>query len=312
MNELKNLLALSRNALQVCYYQLDMDFEKPFTVIEGNGKFTANSIGKMISEKTGLTWKNAVTAFFMENTNKYRSDYEKLRFIKFDDTFEPVDTMKGLYGRSGTYRYIDDYYRKADFEADRKKGDARYWIIIQHKNYIKEKVTKTIDFGERYKLLYASSGACVNVRKLYDKKNGTSYKYSGSYYYGKAPSCAQMIDKSGYLRWNNIIKYQDKARALKAERNKAAANVYSCSAENAKIEQAIKTLRTRIAEKVLNGANAYDLSCILSNMNSLERYYKIHCEKITEKSYNSVENIQHELNDLNERIVNINGKLDEL
>lgn len=312
MNAQKNLLTLSKNALQLCHEVYGMDFKKPYVILEGTGKFTANSIGKMISEKTGLTYHNAVTAFFMEDTNKYRSKYEKIRFIKFDDTFEPVDTMKGLYGGSGTYRYITNYYRKSDFEADRKKGDARYWVIIQDKKYIKEKSVKTIDFGERYRLNYASSGACVNVSKLHDKKNGASYKYSGSYYYGKAPSGAQMIDKSGYLRWNNVSTYQTKAKALKAERNKAAANVYNCFAENAKIEQAIRTLRTRIAEKVLSGANAYDLSCILGKINSLERYYKIHSEKVTEKSYNSVESIQRELNDLNERIVDINSKLDEL
>ena len=290
MNAQKNLLALSKNALQLCHEVYGMDFKKPYVILEGAGKFTANSIGKMISEKTGLTYHNAVTALFMENKNKYRSDYEKLRFIKFDDTFEPVDTMKGLYGRSGTYRYIDDYYRKADFEADRKKGDARYWIIIQDKRYIKEK----------------------SVKKLHDKKNGASYNYSGRYYYGKAPSDAQMIDKSGYLRWNNVSTYQDKAKTLKSERNKAAANVYNCSAENAKIEQAIRILRTKIAEKVLSGANAYDLSYILGKMNSLESYYKTHKEKIMKRSYNSVESIQRELNDLNERIADINSKLDEL
>ena len=312
MNAQKNLLALSKNALQLCHEVYGMDFKKPYVILEGAGKFTANSIGKMISEKTGLTYHNAVTALFMENKNKYRSDYEKLRFIKFDDTFEPVDTMKGLYGRSGTYRYIDDYYRKADFEADRKKGDARYWIIIQDKRYIKEKSVKTIDFGERYRLNYTSAGACVNVSKLHDKKNGASYNYSGRYYYGKAPSDAQMIDKSGYLRWNNVSTYQDKAKTLKSERNKAAANVYNCSAENAKIEQAIRILRTKIAEKVLSGANAYDLSYILGKMNSLESYYKTHKEKIMKRSYNSVESIQRELNDLNERIADINSKLDEL
>lgn len=300
MNELKNLLALSKNALQLCHDEYGMDFEKPYTIIEGKGKFTINSIGKLILEKTGFTYKDAATVFFMENTNKYNSGYVKLYYVRLYTSFEPVDTLK----MKSRYQYIDDYYRKSDFESDRKKGEARYWIVVQDKKYFASGETYIADltndrfthnYGERYRLISDSRKEII---------------YTASWYGRNKP--VNILDKSGYLRWNNVIKYQTKARALKAERNKAAANVYSCSAENAKIEQAIKTIRTRIAEKVLSGADAYDLSWILGKMNSLERYYKIHCEKITKKSYNSVDAIKRELNDLNEYVTDINAKLDNL
>lgn len=304
MNELKNLLALSKNALQLCHDEYGMDFEKPYTIIEGKGKFTINSIGKLILEKTGLTYKDAATVFFMENTNKYISGYVKLYYVRLYASFEPVDTLK----MKSRYQYIDDYYRKSDFESDRKKGEARYWIVVQDKKYLasgetyiadlmNDRFTHNYYYGERYRLISDSRKEII---------------YTASWYGRNRPGKGDILDKSGYIRWENVIEYQRKARALKAERNKAAANVYSCSAENVEIEQAIKTIRTRVAEKVISGADAYDLSRIFDKMASLERYYKIHKEKTTEKSYNSVEDIQHELNDLNERIVNINSKLDEL
>lgn len=304
MNAQKNLLALSKNALQLCHDVYGMDFKKPYTIIEGCGKFTANSIGKLVSEKTGLTYKDAITVFFMENTNKYRSEYEKIRFVKFANTFEPVDTMKGLRGRS--YRCIDDYWRKSDFESDRKKGDARYWIVVQDKKYLASGKTYIADFAnERFTYDYGDY-YCL----MFDSRK--EIKYATLWYGRNKPSKGDILDKSGYIRWENVIEYQRKARALKTERNKTAANAVDCSMENIKIEQAIKTIRTRIAEKVVNGANAYDLYHIFLMIANLERCYKIHKEKITEKSYNSVENIQYELNNLNERIVNINNKLDEL
>lgn len=303
MNELKNLLALSKNALQLCHDVYGMDFKKPYVILEGTGKFTANSIGKMISEKTGLTYHNAVTAFFMENTNKYRSDYEKLRFIKFDNTFEPVDTMKGLYGRNGTYRYIDDYYRKADFEADRKKGDARYWIIIQDKRYIKEKSVKTIDFGERYKRVYSE---CYSV--LGDKRK--RIKYSPCFYRSR-PEEKDILDKSGYIRWENVLNYRSRARALKAEREKAAASLFDCSEATERIGKALFDIRDALSKALKNNVRAGKIRNVLHDLEWVESDYNNHCSKIEKNTYFSIEDINTNIDNMIARINRMNADIAE-
>lgn len=303
MNELKNLLALSKNALQLCHDVYGMDFKKPYVILEGTGKFTANSIGKMISEKTGLTYHNAVTAFFMENTNKYRSDYEKLRFIKFDNTFEPVDTMKGLYGRNGTYRYIDDYYRKADFEADRKKGDARYWIIIQDKRYIKEKSVKTIDFGERYKRVYSE---CYSV--LGDKRK--RIKYSPCFY-RSSPKEKDILDKSGYIRWENVLNYRSRARALKAEREKAAARLFDCSEATERIGKALLDIRDALSKAIKNNVRAGKIRNVLHDLEWVESDYNNHCSKIEKDTYSSIEDINTNIENMMVRINRMNANIAE-
>lgn len=50
MNEIKNLLAENRKALQGLHAIANMDFEKPFIILERTGKFTYNSIMKELGK----------------------------------------------------------------------------------------------------------------------------------------------------------------------------------------------------------------------------------------------------------------------
>lgn len=302
MNELKNLLKLSRNALQVCYYQLGMDFEKPYTIIEGEGKFTANSIGKKIFEVTGMTWKNCKAALYLRNDNKYRSDYTRLYFVKFNCDFDSVDTLSKTTFK---HEYIDDFWRKSDFEAERKKDTSHWWIVVQNKQYLcAKKEPQMIDFGERYKKVYSEHYSILgNERKC--------IKYSPCFYRSHKPTEKDILDKSGYIRWENVITYQEKAKALKAERDKAAASVFDCSKVTEQIEKSLLDIRAILSKAIINNVKAREISYVLDRLAWVESDYKKHCLKIKENTYSSIESINVDLNYMIGRINEINGMIAE-
>lgn len=302
MNELKNLLALSRNALQVCYYQLNMDFEKPFTVIEGNGKFTANSIGKKIFEVTGMTWENCKAALYLRNDNKYRSDYTKLYFVKYNCDFDPVDTLSKTIFK---HEYIDDFWRKSDFEAERKKDTAHWWIIAQNKQYLrKKKELQPIDFGERYKRVYSE---CYSILGN-DRKR---IKYSPCFHHSHRPTEKDILDKSGYIRWENVITYQSKAKALKAEREKAAASLFDCSEATERIGKALLDIRDALSKAIKNNVRAGKIRNVLHDLEWIESDYNNHCSKIEKNTYSSIEDINISIDNMIARINRMNADIAE-
>ena len=301
MNELKNLLALSRNALQVCYYQLDMDFEKPFTVIEGNGKFTANSIGKKIFEVTGMTWENCKAALYLRNNNEYRSDYIKLYFVKYDRDFEPVDTLRKTIFE---HKYIDDFGRKSDFEAERKKDTAHWWIVVQNKQYLRSKKEfYPIDFGERYKRVYSE-----HYSVLGDKRK--RIKYSPCFYRSR-PTEKDILDKSGYIRWENVLNYRSRARALKAEREKAAASLFDCSEATERIGKALLDIRDALSKAIKNNVRAGKIRNVLHDLEWVESDYNNHCSKIEQNTYSSIEDINTNIDNMMARINRMNADIAE-
>lgn len=297
MTELKNLLALSRNALQVCHYVCKMDFAKPYTIIEGDGKFTANSIGKKILEVTGMQRNECETVLYLQNDNEYRWDSTKLFFVKYHHEFNPVDTLKGVpYDK---HKYIDDLWRKADFETARKKSNAHWWLVVQNNKYLcKNKEPQPIDFGERYKK------ECSEYYYMLDNPRKT-IRYIPAYRPSHKPNETDILDKSGYIRWENVVTYQRKAKALRAERDKVAASCFDCSKETAELGKSILAIRSDLAKATTDCVKASRIARAMDKLDWLEYDYDRHCLLITENKYSSVENIQSSIRSMSKKIKEI-------
>lgn len=114
-NALKELLQCRRKALQFLACCYGYDFQKPFTVTGLLGKFTANSIKKIIGSNSGilLVCKGTEVCCVELNTGKFE-----------------VEVPRDKYKYS-----IDDYYVKYNFEEDRKSGKLGVFIIQQDAKY---------------------------------------------------------------------------------------------------------------------------------------------------------------------------------
>ena len=299
-NELNNLLSYSGKALQLCHEKHGMNFCKPYEIIEGYGNFTFNSIMKIIKQ---YAENNCEAVMFLENKNRYRADYQKLFYVEIESCgFESVDTMKGCFD----YRGIDDFWRKSDFEKARKISEAHWFIVMQKREYLTNRKTYIADLNVD-RVRYKGYGNCYTL--MFDKRKEVTYH---AVFYGKTPSVNEVLDKSGYIRWENVREYKRKAKALKAERDKAKANVFDCTKETDNIGVNIADIRKRISEAVLSGKSANNISDIMWKLHWLEHDYRKHCNKIRDKEFQSVEAIENSLKHMNDDITKINTMIEKL
>ena len=296
--ELENLLSYDRKVLNLCHRKRGMDFCKPFEIIEGRGNFTYNMIRKLIPYTEG----SCAAVMFLENQNKYRADYQKLFYVEITGCgFESVDTMKGIFD----YRFIDDFWRKSDFEKARKNSEAHWFIVMQKREYLTNRKTYIADLNvDRVRYRY---GNCYTL--MFDERKEITYHAA---FYGKAPSTNEILDKSGYIRWKNVMNYKDKAKALKASRDKAKANEFDCTKETDNIGIGIADIRKRISEAVLSGKSATNIGNIMRKLAWLESDYRKHCNKTKDKEFQSVEAIENSLKNMNDDITKINAMIEEL
>ena len=231
MNEIKNLLAENRKALQGLHAIARMDFEKPFTIIESIGKFTYNSIlkdgGKIDPETHNI--------FILYHGVATWDNYWYIARIS-GSTFDTArDTIEGYEAANG-YRYFHEQCRKSDFERIRKSDNCHYFIIAQEKQFENSRGT-AYNIQDRFR-----------ERKETGRRYVTPYDRNSDYYYDNILTeyDSRTFDKSGYCQ--QINNYAQRVKALKSERSAAAAAVWDNTEKCAEIEARISKINERIAE----------------------------------------------------------------
>lgn len=114
----KEMLQSNKKALKYIAETYGYDFQKQYKVVGILGKFTANSIEKIIGSKSALLLV---------------ADENNLKIVKLNKgKFEAKD-MKS------NYQYdISTFYGQGDFESKRKSGKKAVYIIQQDKQYFRE------------------------------------------------------------------------------------------------------------------------------------------------------------------------------
>jgi hypothetical protein len=135
----KELLQTNNKALKYISETFGYDFQKPHKIVGMLGKFTANSIKKIIGSSNALL---------------FIADGDRFKIVKLSNGKFEVRDLKNHY----SYK-IDSFYYQSSFEAKRKSGKTVTYIIQQDKQYyrkIKEKSNVRIYM-------------CINgIRKYFD------------------------------------------------------------------------------------------------------------------------------------------------
>lgn len=293
MNEIKNLLAENRKALQGLHAIANMDFEKPFIIIEAIGKFTYNSIlkdgGKIDPETHNI--------FILYHGVATWDNYWYIARIS-GSTFDTArNTIEGYEAASG-YRYFHEQCRKSDFERIRKSDNCHYFIIAQEKQfenrrgtsyYMQERFRERKECGRRYVIPYYRNGDYFynNILTEYDSRT---------------------FDKSGYCQ--QVNNYVQRVKALKAQRSEAAAAVWDNTEKCAEVETRIRKINARIAE--LTAAPVHEIPymkiyhCYMSISwinNSLKALYK--------NDFSSMENLNHTISYIESQLAKAESELDK-
>lgn len=309
MTAIKNLLNENKKVLQCLHFCMGYNFEKPYRVIEGTGKFTVNTLYKLLNEDEKID--TAVTLLI--KPGKCIGWREELHLVYLTDrtgNWLGKFVSPNQYKELGLYNDITYYWRKSDLEADRKSGVNKYWLVIQKKEYLTAPFKKAeVDYTERMKptedFTRNSTGGCRITYVI----QGNSKIYAN-----RLCKSSEPIDKSGYFVEFIHAEYKRRVKALIAERKKEEANVYDCSIETDKIRVTLDEIRKRIAAAVSECTDHNKLS-VVDSVFSKYRYvlsdYNLHVQRVNNNSYSSVYNIKSALGYMDNKLNEILDKLNE-
>ena len=229
-NNMENQIAAKLNkackyALMQLHNAFGFDFEKPFNMVYFEGNFTIASARKML----GAPSENFI--IIIRNPNNYfRGD----RFSVVKAIGDGFDLVEGrTLGYFNNYKQsLDDYFRKSDFNEDRKSKSAQVYLFYQAQEYRHKAKVKAIDYFKRYAVkdvtrgLYNGTEYASQVKLMPLDDNGHCFTWhpcgSRTIYKPDLKPLEECIDKSGYILTERRSDLKCRAEALRRERARAA------------------------------------------------------------------------------------------
>lgn len=329
-NELKAKDKNIFRALNQCY---GFNFENDFTLVKLETPVTIGKALKAIYAEHPTPSKYSVNAggsrvvVLLIPSNRWNND--KIKAVQIYGTgasdFE-VEHCKRWFD----FKTILDYYfRKGDFNEDRKNAEAVY--IIAQKNADLARVYKKYeadfnDINARF-ILKRANKTTKNWRRenefdfissldLLTVENNKKADYGVIYRQGHEPqNVNDIIDKSGYIVNVKRSNLQNKAEELRKER---AANKYKATDNSAIIAGVLERadrLKQSLVEMLANAKTSEEIrDCgnLIKYYDGLEGIFG-KCERLAtmdaKKEFRSIASFNEYVNQINENIDDIIGKM---
>lgn len=283
----KEILRENKFAFQLLNRARGYDFEKPFYIVKGDGKFTYNSVIKLMQSVVGTDFNVIDYNCFMliEDSRPYRQD----GFYGVDidpNKFENLerDLWSTKRGHISNYEhYINNCHTVKDFEELRKNYAYYYYIVIQKysDSYVSGEIK--IDITERVEIIKKDFGYTtlkqnnfVSTERNYSQLN---------------------VDKSGYIKQDN---YSGRLRKIKADKNKKEVDKVDETAFIEDIEDKLNIIKNYISTNVLtaNTEELIDLSNVLGYYRSTLNEMNTFKTAYFNKKYISVEALNRDKFDI--------------
>ena len=217
----QTLLHENPKALQFLHYASGFDFNSPFHVSSGTGRFTFN---KVMAQVSSIIKGPVNVALFVKVNNSY---LPRLYYVPVGNSgFKPTES--GLWN---TYYYnVDDFNTQRRFEEVRKNETDHYYIVIQSKSYSKPWHEKQFDYNARYEVLKTYPGSINGTDYIYDLDiidKGTMPRYvsitPNKFLYPRELEAAgtdvhNYIDKSGYYISHFRHELHERLRTYKTQK----------------------------------------------------------------------------------------------
>lgn len=240
----KTILAVNKRTLKGLHDTFGFNFESGSVEIkELKTPFTTNKILK----ENNLEGKFAVILIKRQN-------YEK----RFHAVILNNDGKIFINGfNTGWDKGLDDFYRKADFEYERRTSELAF-LVIADKEDVKFDIDKISEYGRGYsyehqlekKLLqeYKNDIKCIHRLKFtqpFYNSSDVMYRVTGGYIYNKNEHLSvetnychskklDAIDKSGYFAYIKRDLLEWEAKKIREKRDLQKLQNTSFSAENEK------------------------------------------------------------------------------
>ena len=301
----KKLLTESgAHALQDLHKIFGFDFCAPYNAYIIQGKYTINQIRKLTSAD-GYTPENSVTIVCTHDKNRAGFYDGNFHLVEID-RYNKID-IDFSYPRSPSN--IGIFWAKYQFEDVRKKDTAETIVFCQMLDSLKHPTKKSPDFSERVKVLQARKychyyGEKVKYISGFDFKvlNGKGEKYDykiSRYQFKEEPTeLTSIIDKSGYLLVDRRDNLKRRAQALRAEREKAAADAIDNSAKIEILRELLAERKPEIIEQLKRAETSEQVEKVADALNRwrgfgglLYDFEKLQ-ERETNKEYKSIEQFE--------------------
>lgn len=295
---IKKLLNDEPRALKAINETFNIDWNKPFQALKIDGKTTINQILKKIdnSKDSLILVLNYIGSGY--NANNYCA--------ALIDCAGCVIIEEGYHKFHLYAQKLDTYWRKSDFKDHLKYADVSpfHVVIVQDKQYLTNPKKPTIDYSERY--MKDPSETWRN--RLIRLSDGITFD---QYYHDTKKD---LLDKSGYIVEHFRDDLKRRAKALKAEREKAVVDSIDFSKQIEELNIRITAKKLELIEQLKNANTSDDIRKIsealktygngLSNiMESFERMKT----RVNSKDYLSIESFNRHYNDLSQMLIK-NGK----
>ena len=297
---IRELLKQAPSAGQILHGLYGIDFTAPLYAAKIEGKFTPAAIAKAV-QAAGINPHKARIACLDTSPEPYRANSLHLTEIHADGGFS-VELPKRLWkvnkrdDRNDALR-IDTYCRKADFNEYRKRDGVTAYIIAQADERRTPEKAATVDRTARFKYVkhdtHRGKDGTVYVTTVYTRRTddtGSAYSINehGNYYrvsdLEKYRELTEIIDKSGYITQDHRDELRSRARALRAEREKAAYLQNDHTAEVKALRAETEAVRDILADTLRKTAGTYDaIGTIAKRIDSLKwRFFEL--ERIEERT----------------------------
>lgn len=247
----KEILSENKFAFQLLNRARGYNFEKPFYIIKGEGKFTYNSIIKLIKSVVGTNFDVTDYICFMLIKNKRTYRQNSFYGVDIDKNFENLngDLWSTKREHVPSYNnYISNCYTVKDFEELRKNYTDNYYVLIQHHSdsYVSGEIK--VDVTERVKVTKKDFGYTTLKQNNFISAERSYSKFD--------------IDKSGYIKQDN---YSERLRQIKANKNKNEVDNIDETAFIEDTNNKLNTIKNYISTNVLT-ANTQEISTLCNIM----------------------------------------------
>ncbi len=292
----KAILNKNPKALQALHNERYFDFESPFFSATVHGKFTKNSIKKLIPDFDKIDYE----IILLIQCNSARHFNSKLYTVSYFDNGFNLNPIR--YGFSAN---LDHFGGVGDFETARKEQTETVYIIAQAREYLKcrEKIELSTDY--RYTVL--NKTRCYDGRNHYLSQIEISprdfqhqdfwWKPYINPWEPKTENIFDYIDKSGYLIHNVRDALRSRAKKRKAEKEKARLEAFDFSKKYSEISEKLKTAKAEIC-RAINRAENYADMCDISRAVHQLQWGVLGVDHLPKKHFSCIDEKQREIENI--------------
>jgi hypothetical protein len=313
----KALLAEYPQAFQVINNVLGVDFEKPYGIIHGIGKYTTKSIMRQ-AESCGYNDGCILILLTREPSPYTRRDYNLLTVDRSGGI--TIDYKIPYSSRSSQ---IDNFYAKRQYEDVRKSDQADTVIIWQDRQFLNMvQREKSLDRSSRFKLLnydfitdrthnkrYIKR---VELQKTGEKGGKCRLDLIGMTFCPGSPfyktEIGDVIDKSGYLLQDRRDDLRRRAAALRAERKKAAFNASNNDDKIKSLEKALASRKAQIVKALEAAETVEEFEAVEKSLSRWDGYtrafnsFNTFKKRVEEKAFASLDDCERDYKTILQRL----------